>query len=206
MDHYETLGVDRDASADEIKAAARREASKHHPDRGGDPQRMAMVNQARDVLLDSERRARYDETGSDAPHGSLRQAGEQMLQQLFSQALSITERNMLTWIRSKTHALKNAALERKSEALAEINRLKKRRDNIKAKTGENLLHMVIDRQIHDLEARAAEADQMLDVVDEARKLLDDYESSEERPEPRNEFAGSAFYSSPFGGIRFGGGL
>ena len=36
MDHYETLGVSKDASKQDIKKAYRKLASKHHPDKGGD--------------------------------------------------------------------------------------------------------------------------------------------------------------------------
>ena len=36
MDHYNTLGVDRNASQDEIRQAYKKLASIHHPDKGGD--------------------------------------------------------------------------------------------------------------------------------------------------------------------------
>lgn len=43
---WEVLGVDRTAGTDAIKAAYRRLASQHHPDKGGDPARMAAINEA----------------------------------------------------------------------------------------------------------------------------------------------------------------
>jgi hypothetical protein len=50
---WEVLGLHRHATRDEITQAARRLASEHHPDRGGDPQRMAEINVARDKALDA---------------------------------------------------------------------------------------------------------------------------------------------------------
>lgn len=66
-DLYEELGVERDASEDDIKAAARRVARETHPDRpdGGDPERFARSRHALTVLKDPEARAHYDRTGSD---------------------------------------------------------------------------------------------------------------------------------------------
>lgn len=182
MDHYETLGVARDASADDIKAAARREASRHHPDRGGDAQRMAMVNRARDVLLDPEKRANYDETGSETGRGTIEDAAASLLRQLFTQALGNTERRMLKWMREKLSALQDQAIARKTDAKYTIGQLTQRRANITAKKGVNLLHDVIDRQVKALQDQEAEAEGMLRVVGEARKMLDDYESSEEQPD------------------------
>lgn len=46
------LGLQLGASADEVRAAHRRRLQEHHPDRGGDPDMAARINQARDVLLE----------------------------------------------------------------------------------------------------------------------------------------------------------
>ena len=62
-DYYEILGVGKDASADEIKKAFRRLAIEHHPDRGGDETKFKELNEAYEVLKDTEKRKRYDQFG-----------------------------------------------------------------------------------------------------------------------------------------------
>lgn len=62
-DYYDLLGVSKDASADEIKKAFRRAAVEHHPDRGGDEAKFKEVNEAYDVLKDTDKRKRYDQFG-----------------------------------------------------------------------------------------------------------------------------------------------
>jgi curved DNA-binding protein CbpA len=67
MNPYETLGVKPDATTEEIRAAFRRKASLHHPDRdGGDHEAMAPVTAAYLVLKDPEKRAHFDATGNSA--------------------------------------------------------------------------------------------------------------------------------------------
>jgi molecular chaperone DnaJ len=61
--YYDVLGVKKDASADEIKKAFRRLARKHHPDTGGSEDKFKEINQAYEVLSDSEKRAQYDQYG-----------------------------------------------------------------------------------------------------------------------------------------------
>lgn len=60
---YAALGLDTSATAEEIKAAYRAAAKRAHPDAGGDTEAFHSVNRAVSVLLDPEKRKRYDETG-----------------------------------------------------------------------------------------------------------------------------------------------
>ena len=63
-DYYEVLGISKGASADEIKKAFRRAAVKYHPDKeGGDEAKFKEVNEAYEVLKDTEKRQRYDQFG-----------------------------------------------------------------------------------------------------------------------------------------------
>ncbi len=59
-DYYSTLGVDRSASADEIKRAYRKMAGQHHPDRGGDTGRFQEIEEAYRTLSDPQKRTAYD--------------------------------------------------------------------------------------------------------------------------------------------------
>jgi molecular chaperone DnaJ len=62
-DYYETLGVSKTASADEIKKAFRKLARKHHPDAGGSEEKFKDINEAYEVLSDAEKRTQYDQYG-----------------------------------------------------------------------------------------------------------------------------------------------
>jgi DnaJ-class molecular chaperone len=58
--YYETLGVTRESTPDEIKRAYRRLASQHHPDKGGDKIKFQEVEEAYRVLSDPQQRAQHD--------------------------------------------------------------------------------------------------------------------------------------------------
>ena len=67
-DYYESLGVSRDASPEEIRRAYRALARKHHPDvnkEGGAEDRFKEISEAYEVLRDPDKRARYDQLGAN---------------------------------------------------------------------------------------------------------------------------------------------
>jgi molecular chaperone DnaJ len=79
QDPYEVLGVEHEASADEIKSAFRRLAQRYHPDKNPSddtaPQRFKEINSAYQILGDPEKRAAFDRFGMRGIDGSVGGAG-----------------------------------------------------------------------------------------------------------------------------------
>ena len=68
QDYYETLGVPRDASAEDVRRAYRKLARKYHPDVNKEPgaeDRFKQISEAYEVLRDDDKRARYDRLGAN---------------------------------------------------------------------------------------------------------------------------------------------
>jgi len=79
QDYYQTLGVSKTASADELKKAYRTLAMKYHPDKNKDDKnaeaKFKEINEAYDILKDEQKRAAYDRFGKGAFEGGMGGAG-----------------------------------------------------------------------------------------------------------------------------------
>ncbi len=62
-DLYNILGINRDASPDEIKKAYRSLSKVHHPDKGGDEEMFKKISHAYDILSDPNKKSNYDQFG-----------------------------------------------------------------------------------------------------------------------------------------------
>lgn len=67
--YYDILGVNKEATPDEIKKAYRKMAMQHHPDKGGDEATFKSVQEAYDVLSDDQKKSNYDRFGTAQPQG-----------------------------------------------------------------------------------------------------------------------------------------
>jgi len=85
-DHYTTLGVAKNATADEIKKAYRKLASQHHPDKGGNKEKFQEIQAAYAVLSDEQKRAEYDNPSPKFNFGGQYDGMPPNFEDIFSQA------------------------------------------------------------------------------------------------------------------------
>nr|QFG73707.1 MAG: DnaJ C terminal domain protein [Megaviridae environmental sample] len=68
-DYYDLLNVEKNADQAEIKKAYRKMAIRHHPDKGGDPEKFKEIAEAYSVLSDDNKRRTYDQFGKAGLEG-----------------------------------------------------------------------------------------------------------------------------------------
>ena len=65
MDYYRILGVNKNSTPEDIKKAYRKQVKQHHPDRGGDAEYFKRINEAYEILSNSDKRSAYDNPQPD---------------------------------------------------------------------------------------------------------------------------------------------
>ena len=93
MNPYSVLGVQENATPDEIKNAYRKLASKYHPDRGGDTRKFQEIQQAYDILTDDSKR---DEYYRSQQFGNFHAPGRNPFEDLINQFTRATQRPIYT--------------------------------------------------------------------------------------------------------------
>lgn len=187
MKHYETLGVKKDATAAEIKAAYRRLARKYHPDvckEAGATDKIAAINWAYATLSDPERRARYDlgeeDLSAASPEELLRQRALQEVAALVIAAIegcpNIEMVDMVADMRGAVRRSMTPELEAIERIKARIRKHEKARIRIKH-TGEgpSMLDSVIAANIEALGRGIAMHQGKIDLAKAVLAVLEDYE-------------------------------
>lgn len=186
MNPYEVLGVPRDAGADAVARAYRKLATKLHPDKpGGSREKFEELKLAVDVLLDPDRRARYDSTGAIeetaadnelfkgtvvALTGLLQKCSQQAIQSLRREPHQAPLRDMML----KEAKAAEAALAEKvaayHKALERLGELSRRFSGPEGRP--DLFAYVITNQLQELRALIAPMEESLAAMTAAREYLE----------------------------------
>jgi len=185
---YEILGVERTASAVEIKAAYRRAASKAHPDRqGGSEDEMKAVQHAYDVLSDAARRQQYDATGSTDNSNSIEAQAVMMLADAFRQCVehylsgNSDGSDPIDLIRAGIRHAMNENHTIIAKCAIDARTLAAKRKTVKHKgRGSNVHESICDVFDKGIADRKRSAEQQIKINERALEILKDYEYEGDR--------------------------
>jgi curved DNA-binding protein CbpA len=211
---YDELGVTKDATAEQIKAAHRKAVKAHHPDAGGDKQKFQQIQLAYDTLKDKDRRERYDRTGDtggaqrpDEVLEAVAQIFHGLIEEMVADGCRIETQDMKERARAAIDANRQATAnqrvikERQLKKAAALSKRWKRKRKAKDfdMIGDTLL-----RKQRDLSEEIAKIKQAEEIWKRAGKILEDYDYKVDKPKPSEPSASGGMKMSYHEGgfIRF----
>lgn len=190
MNLYSKLGVAITATKKEIKQAFKKLSTKHHPDKGGDPEEFKVIQKAYMVLSNDENRDYYDKTG-DSEGG--RKKPESVLLQAFSHIIDNMEfgGNIIEGITRNLTMRINQLRSENVQINSNEKKLKKQRGRIVTKN-ENFFELILSEKIKGLDNRRESNLKSIDGIEDLIRIVNDY--SDETPE---EVINSSFINTNF---------
>lgn len=192
---YDTLGVPKDASPEDIKKAYRAKAMEHHPDRGGSTADFQRIQMAYDTLSDPDKRAQYDaygeqQPGQETPEMAARDVIAQLITQLIErQELDLTHANLMAMV-------EQAIKHRRSSVVSDLKSLRValkryRIANKRLKTTDPIARKAIYEKRVTIARNVKAARGVRELADTVCRLLPEYTYEFEPPKPvvRSPFAG-----------------
>ncbi len=191
-DPYETLGVQQDASPEELRRAYYAGAKRLHPDVGGDAKDFAELASAHALLADPARRAEYDATGRTDELPDIGQKAQSMLAQLFATLLQgrtdLENRtvDVLEILRKSLGEGINVGDLKIMKLDGRIHTLKDVESRLASTTeGSSVLGTVLAEQIKGIELQMTDVEQEQEVAELAITMLDGYVYAHEDFEVRS---------------------
>ena len=173
---YESLGVDKGASADEIKKAYRKKASEHHPDKGGDNEKMTEITRAYGVLGNEKGRARYDSTGKEEeePFDKRFQEFIQMFLLKLIETNNVDSTDLIGELKKIARQNIRGTEAAKKDCLARKKRFEKVLMRLEAK-GENRIAGIIQMNVDNCKMEDGNYEDHLEFMGNVLECLDGYE-------------------------------
>ena len=204
---YAELGIEKDASHDEIKSAYRKLAQINHPDKGGDIEDFQAIQHAYEVLSDPARRERYDLTGSEEESNSLERQAISALGDMFSSFISKEDidGNIVEKVMAEINGAISDGYQQKADLESKLQKASKQLGRVISKSGKDSLYqIVIEDHIEKLEEKINRTNNGIALLKAMKELAEDLEDTNPGEIPRRElihpFINTAMFrnSSPFG--------
>lgn len=174
-DFYTILGVDQNATDEDLKNARRRLAAKYHPDRGGDAEKMSAVNEAYEVLSDPQRRLGYNGSGKTEPISSIEEIARDVFLQTLRSSIEAPDGCLDTAVRSSIASMREQVTTGRAKLLESQALLTKRRGQVTVDEGKvNFVHEIIDIKLKTIEGNLANCEESLKVTDLVEKMWSHY--------------------------------
>jgi len=175
--HYETLGVSKDATQAEIKKAYRRKTRENHPDvNDTTSDDMAAINVAYEVLSDAERRKNYDETGRDNVAPYMQMAKATVVQKTLHWLQTQDEKgDLITFLTNDLNNDMNNVLENKKRGEAIIAKLKNALSRVIYEGDEkDIITEALENQIKHIENQLSSVEGDITKINIALKIVHSY--------------------------------
>lgn len=175
-DLYFALGVARDATKAQIRAAYRKLAKTCHPDLGaaGDPEKFRIISLANEVLTDDERRAHYDATGEYKVLMTAEQKRAEAIATLGSTLSLALEQpdnplnnsaDLIATMRMLLAMKRKEVVKDQDKFKASVARMAKVKKRLSVKEGENHLDTFLQGKIDQTEAMLKQIPLVLEIID-----------------------------------------
>lgn len=192
FDPYKMLGLKRDATRTQVRRAYLIMAKRHHPDKGGDPERFNAAKRAYDILSDPARRKKFDETGDaeeprhDNPLGPVMGviAGvlDEVLDALGDTPPSSIDLIQAIMVRIVSHLKQDeVALVGIRKSLARLKAALGRFDA--GPSGQNIMEGILAAKIRNVESFVGHAEETAKIANKAIEILKDYKFRFDAPLP-----------------------
>lgn len=191
-DPYKILGVSKDASDDDINAAYKKAARWAHPDGGGSAEEFDEIKRASQVLLDPEKRRRFDEDGifDENKPDNITSTALQRITMFFVQSIQATlnapqglHLHQLDLIQGANTffdiEIQNCH-KRIDETGAQINQFEKVFKRLKTKRNKDVIRNMLNHHVSVLKGNIMVQDNEIKILNEAKLILKDYTFEQEQ--------------------------
>lgn len=174
-DLYQTLGVSKTASREEIQRAYRKAAQKAHPDKGGSAEAIQEVNFAWSILGTQSKRLRYDSTGASEEVPDIEEAARQQLAMLVLRAVE-TGGDALAAVKAQINAGSQQLNNQQTQTEAALRNLKDQLKRWKYKGKRiDMIGAALEGAIQQKKAILEQIQQSRELGKTMLKLLEDYD-------------------------------